>query len=219
MPATNVKTRWVDGNLYFYDKSDNAIFYIDGTNRKMLFSSGAGLSLPDGLRTGIIQLPLLGFRKITAGDFGAIAVASGNGGTLANDTTPILQRINGATDPKARISWVANDIVPIQQDFAYPADLNDAASIGVHLLVYKSANVNTGAVLGVGFFEGIGDTDAGGNTVAITETVATMKQVTIAAGDVGAYPKGATVVITPGAHANDTIYLLAAWVSYTRLST
>lgn len=33
MPITNVKSDWTSGNLYFYDKSGNVIFYIDGTNR------------------------------------------------------------------------------------------------------------------------------------------------------------------------------------------
>jgi hypothetical protein len=35
MPVTNVKSRWVSGNLVFYDKSDNIIATWDGTNRKV----------------------------------------------------------------------------------------------------------------------------------------------------------------------------------------
>ena len=45
MPATNVKTGWVDGDLYFYDKAGNEIFHIDGTNRKLVFASGAVLDV------------------------------------------------------------------------------------------------------------------------------------------------------------------------------
>ena len=45
MPATNVKTRWVGGDLYFYDKAALEIFHIDGTNRKLVFPSGAVLDL------------------------------------------------------------------------------------------------------------------------------------------------------------------------------
>jgi len=32
MPATNVKTRWIGGDLYFYDKAGNEIARWDGTN-------------------------------------------------------------------------------------------------------------------------------------------------------------------------------------------
>lgn len=39
MPATNVKTKWSGGDLYFYDKSLNEIFNIDGTNRQIEFEA------------------------------------------------------------------------------------------------------------------------------------------------------------------------------------
>lgn len=179
-------------------------------------AGSGGLLLPVNQQTGFIPMPLFGWRKITTNNFGAIAVASGNGGQLATDTTPILSRINAATDKKARISWVATDVSEIQYDLAYPPDLDDTAALTINLLVYKDANTDTGAVLGVGFFEGVGDTNAGGNTAAITETAAAQKTVVIAAGDVGAYPKGAAVTIIPGTHGNDAIYLLAAWCTYVR---
>lgn len=41
MPHTNVRSEWVDGDLYFYDKSNNEIFHIDGTNRALVLPSGA----------------------------------------------------------------------------------------------------------------------------------------------------------------------------------
>lgn len=43
MPATNVKTRWISGDLYFYDKAENEVFRVDGTNRKLLVAQGATL--------------------------------------------------------------------------------------------------------------------------------------------------------------------------------
>lgn len=45
MPVANVKTRWVDGDLVFYDKAGNEIFRVDGTNRKMVFPAGSVLDL------------------------------------------------------------------------------------------------------------------------------------------------------------------------------
>jgi hypothetical protein len=46
MPHSNVKTRWVDGDLYFYDKAGNEIARFDGTNRQVLVSQGASLGFP-----------------------------------------------------------------------------------------------------------------------------------------------------------------------------
>lgn len=45
MPATAVKTGWVGGNLYFYDKSGNVIMIIDGDNREVTIPSGANLGV------------------------------------------------------------------------------------------------------------------------------------------------------------------------------
>ena len=43
--VTNVKSRWVDGNLVWYDKSENIIATFDGTNRKITLPSGSDLDL------------------------------------------------------------------------------------------------------------------------------------------------------------------------------
>lgn len=43
MPVTNVSSKWVSGNLVFYDASGNIICTYDGTNRKVSFPSGSTL--------------------------------------------------------------------------------------------------------------------------------------------------------------------------------
>ena len=48
MPVTNVKTKWVSGNLVFYDVSNNIIATWDGTNRKLTFPNGSTLEV-DGV--------------------------------------------------------------------------------------------------------------------------------------------------------------------------
>jgi len=68
--ATNVKSRWVNGNLVFYDKSGNIIFTIDGTNRKFSLPSGStleslGTTTPSN--TGVAAL-------LTAGLGGSVSV-------------------------------------------------------------------------------------------------------------------------------------------------
>lgn len=46
MPVTKVSTKWVSGNLYFYDVSGNVIGYWDGTNRKFVpYNSGLVFSI------------------------------------------------------------------------------------------------------------------------------------------------------------------------------
>lgn len=45
MPVANVKTRWVAGNLNFYDKSENIIATWDGENRKLTIPSGSTLDV------------------------------------------------------------------------------------------------------------------------------------------------------------------------------
>lgn len=41
MAVTNVSSKWVDGNLVFYDKSGNEIVTYDGTNRALTVHASA----------------------------------------------------------------------------------------------------------------------------------------------------------------------------------
>lgn len=167
--------------------------------------------LTASLATGIVQLPLALAREIATND---IINASGNGGLLASDTTPILKRLNAATDKKQVIEWAASNNDEIVWDFVYPPDLDDAAAVTVHLLAKMGGATDT-PVIAVSYFEGVGDTNAGGNTAALSASLAELV-VTISAANVGAAPNSASIGIAPGAHTNDAVQLLAAWVEYTR---
>jgi len=48
MPVTNVRTKWVDGNLVFYDVSMNEIATWDGSNREVSFPSGSNQAIESG---------------------------------------------------------------------------------------------------------------------------------------------------------------------------
>ena len=163
------------------------------------------------LGTGFIPLPLAQAREISSND---IINAAGNGGLLASDTTPILKRENAATDKKLYVEWAASNSDEIVWDFPYPPDLDDAAAVEVHLLANMNGATDT-PVIAVSYFEGVGDTNAGGNTDALSGTLAELV-VTIAAGNVGAAPTGASVGLVPGAHTTDKVQLLGAWIEYTR---
>ena len=163
------------------------------------------------LKTGFIPLMLAGAREIATND---IINAAGIGGILSSDSTPALKRENGATDKKQMIEWVSSNNDEVVWDFPYPPDLDDTADVVVHLLAMMSGATNT-PVLTVSYFEGIGDTNAGGNTAALGSSLAE-KTVTILAANIGTYPNGASIGIVPGAHTTDKVQLLAIWVEYTR---
>jgi hypothetical protein len=167
--------------------------------------------LTASLATGFVPLALSQAREIATND---IINAAGIGGILSSDSTPALKRVNGATDKKQMIEWVASNNDEIVWDFPYPPDLDDSAAVEVHLLAKMSGATNTPAIA-VSYFEGVGDTNAGGNTAALSSTLADVS-VTIAAGDVGPAPTSASIGLVPAAHTTDKVQVLAAWIKYTR---
>lgn len=169
--------------------------------------------LTESLATGYIPLPLQNWREVATN---AIQNAAANGGLLASDTTPILERVNGATDKQLRLNWAAANVDEIVfGGIALPPDLDDASAITIHVLAAMAGATDT-PILALSYFEGVGDTNAGGNTSAVTGTPVAEYSVTVAAGNVGAHPNVITVGCTPGAHTTDALYIYAAWIEYTR---
>lgn len=170
-----------------------------------------------GTNLGKGHIPLsLWTARIISGD--AIQNTTEAGVPDGNTAGPSLARVNAATDKMVRLVWAANEVNELQfETFAYPGDLDDTAALTVHLLAAMSGATNT-PTIAVSYWENTGDTNAGGNTGAITGTTITEYTVSIAAGDVGAHPKAAAISLIPAAHANDAIHVYAAWVEYTRKS-
>ena len=168
--------------------------------------------LTNTLATGSTPLPLAEARLIATNDIAAKNAT--DGGLLSLDTDPTLKRVNAATDKQLRITWAAGSVIPITWSFTYAPDLDDTVAVTVNFLMGMGGATDT-PVVAVSYFEGVGDTNAGGNTTALAAAVA-HKIVTIAAGDVGAYPKAATIDLIPAAHGTDAIYLYAAWIEYAR---
>ena len=185
-----------------------------GTVGTANLASGAvtAAKLSTTLKTGSIQLPITIAREIVTN---AIPNAAAIGGLLASDTTPILQRVNGATDKKLRLNWAASNSDAITFDFAYPPDLDAASDLTVHILAAMAGATDT-PTIAINYFEGVGDTNAGGNTAAVTGTTVAEYSRTIAAADIGAAPNGASIEIVPGAHTTDALYIYAVWIEYTR---
>lgn len=168
--------------------------------------------LSSTLATGFIPLPLAQARLISTN---AIPNSgSADGGLVSGDTSPSLARVNGATDKQMRIIWAAGNAAEIQWATPYPPDLDDTAAIVAHFLA-RSAGATDTPVLTVSLWEGVGDTNAGGNTAALSNSIAD-KTVTMAASDVGAYPNVLSISVLPGTHATDAVWLYGAWLEYTR---
>jgi predicted RecA/RadA family phage recombinase len=140
------------------------------------------------------------------------------GGRPDGNTTPILARVNGATDIAFVLTWAATVVTEIQWSVPLPPDLDDAGAIVMHLWLEKDANTDTAAVVAVKLFQGKGDSNAGGNTGALSSATGAEYTVTMAAGDVLAQSAAPflNVALVPGTHANDAVRCYAAWLTYTR---
>lgn len=183
------------------------------TTTKIADAAVTAAKLTTTMQKGFIPLPLQSWREIASND---IPNTASVGGLLTSNTTPILARVNGATDKQLRLAWAASNSDEITfGGIAYPPDLDDAAAVTVHVLAAMAGATDT-PVLAISFFEGVGDTNAGGNTAAVTGTAVAKYSVSVAHGDVGAHPKAVTVGITPGAHTTDALYVYAVWMEYTR---
>lgn len=169
--------------------------------------------LSSTLITGYIPLPLTAWRLIATNDVGASG--SADGGTISLDTAPKLKRVNTSTDKQLRLEWAASSSIEITTQFAYPPDLDDTATLAVKFLA-ASAGATNSPTVAVGYFENVGDTNAGGNSGAVTGTSIAAYSVTIAASDVGAAPAVASISFTPAAHTTDALYIYATWIEYQR---
>lgn len=169
-----------------------------------------GRKLGAALRTGVIHLPLVQAREIGSDD---IINTAGIGGILTKDTTPNLERINAATDKALQLEWAASNSDEIQWQVHLPLDVDKGSPLYVKLKAKMGGATNT-PTIAVAFFKGVGDTDAGGATGALSATAATVQRKIAAADHAG---EGAvSITLIPGTHTSDTVVLYDAWIEYTR---
>jgi hypothetical protein len=166
------------------------------------------------LKTGFIPLDITSMREIATNDIQAL---SAHGGILASDSAPLLKRVNGATDKALRVVWTAEADTDEAQfaPVAKPADLDAGTNLTIHLLCAMEGTDDT-PVIDVQVYDGVGDTEMGGATAAITGTTVAEYTVTIAHANVAAAPGFLNISLVPAAHETDDLYLYAAWIEYTR---
>lgn len=188
--------------------SDEGVVNDGGTSKKFTIAE---------LRTalggvGFILLDITSLREIASNDIQNLAAV---GGLLASDSVPILERTNAATDKSLRVSWVVDGVEEVQfPPVPMPPDLDEGTDLTVHL-VAESGSTDT-PVIDVQVWDGVGDTEMGGNTGALANAVSEVT-VTIANANVSGNPTGfLNIGLVPGAHSTDPIYLYAAWIKYTK---
>lgn len=180
-----------------------------------LAANSVGISELIGfLKKGTIQLDITSLREIATN---ATQNLAAHGGILASDSAPQLERVNGATDKALRVTWLAEADTDEAQfpPVALPQDLDSATDVTVHLLMAMEAANDTPTV-DVQVFNGLGDTEMGGATAAVTGTAIAEYTVTIANANIGTIPGFLNIALVPGVHETDDLYLYAAWIEYTR---
>lgn len=176
-------------------------------------ASAKTLQLRVGRPTGHIQLNLASAIIIAAD----VVQNTTEGGRADGNTSPSLQRVNSATDKALRMIWAAGNSAEVQfAPVMLPPDLDDASDVTVKLMMAKDTNTDTAAVVGISAWQGVGDTNMGGNTAALAVSTLASYSRTLAAADIAAYPSFLNISIIPGTHASDAIYLYAAAIEYVK---
>lgn len=200
------------------------VSHSTGHNVYALTVSGTdvALSLLDGLGSteaskGYVPLDITTLREIFTNDIANAAASTGvsSGGILAQDTAPKLERVNDATDKALRVNWASSNSTEVQfAPVALPPDCDTAKDVTVHLLAVMAGSTDT-PTIDVQVFNGVGDTEMGGATAALSDTLAEVS-VTIAAADIAALPTFLNIALVPGAHTTDALFLYGAWIEYTQ---
>ena len=188
-------------------------------------AGGTGIepsSFSTNQKLGFIPIDIFSARAIVSGVITDETITSTGGsekapgGYLAADGAIFsIQRVNGGTDNQTRIICKANTTGELAlPTVMLPHDLDDSAAMTFYLWAGMGGATDTPTIDVQAFFN-VGDTECGGATAALAATVGA-KSVSLAAGDVPAYPGTLSLALVPGAHANDAIWIYGAWLTYTK---
>ena len=187
-------------------------FYVNdgGTSTKCTL---AELRTALGVDIGFIMLDLAALRAVATND---IDTSANHGGILTNDTTPELKRVNVATDKALKVEWIGANVDEVTWgNVPMPPDLDETVDVTIHLVAKMSAAGDV-PTIDIQVFDGIGDTEMGGATAALSSSLAEVS-VTIANANITGHPLGwFNISLVPGAHTTQLIELYAAWIEYTR---
>lgn len=196
------------------------LFYIEdsGTSKSVTLAALRTALIP----TGTIILDITALREIgtdTANEIGDAAdgtAADPYGGILAADLAPSLKRVNLATDKALRVVWPGGNVAEMQfPTVPMPPDLDETVDLTIHVVAKMDAAGDV-PTIDIQVFDGIGDTEMGGNTASLSSTL-TEQVVTIANANITGNPLGFfNISLIPATHATQAVELYAAWIEYTR---
>ncbi len=191
-------------------EADEMYFNDGGNSRKATIAELRQALFPKGF----IMLDLSTARELVSNDIPDQALIAG--GFLGADTTPVLERTSDATDKSLRIHWVVNGVEEITfGNIPMPPDLDETVDVTIHMVAEMSAGNDEGTLIDVQVFDGVGDTEMGGNTTGINDALGEVT-VTIANANISGHPTGFfNISLVPGAHTTDAIFLYTMWIEYT----
>jgi len=175
---------------------------------------GSQNRLTDGpfAKTGFIPLPMADARLIVAADIPGTA-AGAIGGILSKVSTPLLEG-GGLSGTPVRIAWASSGAGTVAWDLPLPPDFDTGAA------VYLKADLASGGTVDTPGFSvktSWGGTAVVADTLTQSGTARAVDSATIAAADIAADVRSANVVLIPGAHTTDALFLYGLWLEYTKL--
>jgi hypothetical protein len=163
---------------------------------------------------GFISIPLGSFREVdSSGDVGAIAVASGNGGQLAADTTPILE---ADTNEGLRLNWASSNSDIVAVSMSLPPDMDGAADVLIDIIGASASTNNDLAATVLTSWNGGSQVSDSAAAAGGTFTTLHAITATVAAADVPDTPLTLSIQIVPGSHTTDAWYVYGVRVRYKR---
>jgi len=158
-----------------------------------------------------IVLPLSDARELAANDIQNLAA---HGGTLAKDSTPILQTVNAGTDGTHEAHYAVNIVDVLSWSIELPQSFNGYKDVLVKILAKKgsdldevSLNINT-------YWDGTKISDS----VTDIPAAETLNVVTVETAAAMQGAKRLAVELYPGAHDDDTLQIYGVAVSYAKIA-
>ena len=146
--------------------------------------------------------------------------SSANNAYLSSASTPSLMGVS-TVDRTLRIAWSSASAIGVQfAGIPAPDDFSTANGVTVKAILGAASASATIEGPDIRFWPGVGGTECGTRTSAITSTAAAVYSVSIAAGDLISATAGGiwTLAVVPSTHAEDPLYLYGLKVEYTRSS-
>lgn len=182
MAVTKVKTKWIGGDLYFYDYAGNEIFHIDGTNRALVMHVSAGFTAPLEIDATDIADGAVTSAKLASGAGVAALLTAGLGGSHSSiKTEAATTTLVAAHGTKDRACLV---VVTIDETYATGDTTAPTLKVGEDDTIEKAFAAAT-----------IANKTAGTVLVAAFTNTATKKIIVTTTAKAGTGTGGATVTV------------------------